>query len=253
MTDTQITQDMLHAYVDGQLDPSDMAQVETYLADNPDMLDELADWAEQNNDIRALYPAPDHAIQLPETPAAQVAANSPRAPFGAIAASVAMLAIGAGLGWYTRGNTQQDTEILVAGLVSEAVNAHAVYSVDPHRAVEVKASEEALLVSWLSNRVGQQLTAPDLTANGFELVGGRLLAVSEGPAAQFMYENAAGTRITLFAARGNGTQMAEFSYEQKGDTGTFTWADENLRYAIIGDIPREDLNALAIRVYEAFS
>ena len=152
-----------------------------------------------------------------------------------------------------RGVAPQNTDIMVAGLVQEAITAHAVYTADPNRPVEVKAEDEDLLIRWLSNRVGEQLSAPDLTANGFELVGGRLLSVADGPAAQFMYENAAGTRITLFAVRSNNSQLAEFTFRQNGKINSFYWQDEHLRYAIVGNLPRNDLNKLAIRVFEAFS
>jgi hypothetical protein len=35
--------------------------------------------------------------------------------------------------------------------------------------------QEAHLIQWLSKRLGRQLIAPDLTAGGFQLMGGRLL------------------------------------------------------------------------------
>ena len=250
MTQPQVTTDMLHAFVDGQLDDADMALVETYLAENPDRAAEVADWAAQNDALRTLFPAPDMPIDLPET--AQ-AANTPRAPMRAIAASVAILGVGIALGWMGRGIAPQNTDLMVAGLVQEAITAHAVFTADPHRPVEVKADEEELLIRWLSNRVGEQLAAPDLSANGFDLVGGRLLSVAEGPAAQFMYENTAGTRITLFAVRSDNSQMAEFTFKQNDETNSFYWQDDHLRYAIVGDLPRDELSKLAVRVFEAFS
>ncbi len=246
---TQVTTDMLHAFVDGQLDGADMALVEAYLADNPDRAAEVADWAAQNDALRSLFPAPDMPIDLPAMPAA----NTPRAPMRAIAASVAILGVGITLGWMGRGIAPQNTDLLVAGLVQEAITAHAVFTADPHRPVEIGADEEDLLIRWLSNRVGEQLAAPDLTTNGFDLVGGRLLSVADGPAAQFMYENATGVRITLFAVHSDNSQMAEFTFKQNGKTNSFYWQDDRLRYAIIGDLPRDELSKLAIRVFEAFS
>ena len=250
MTQPHVTTEMLHAFVDGQLDDADMALVEAHLADNPDRAEEVADWAAQNDAIRALFPAPDMPIGLPEM---APAANTDRAPWRTIAASVAILAVGVALGWAGRGAAPQNMQIQVAGLVSEAIAAHAVFTADPHRPVEVKADEEDLLIRWLSNRVGEQLSAPDLSANGFELVGGRLLSAVEGPAAQFMYENTNGTRITLFAVRSDNSQMAEFEFKNDGNTNSFYWQDENLRFALVGDLPRHELNQLAIRVYQNFS
>ncbi len=250
MTRPNVTTDMLHAFVDGQLNDADMALVESYLAENPDRAEEVADWAAQNDAIRELFPALDMPIELPEI--SQVA-NTNRAPWRAIAASVAILAVGIALGWTGRGAAPQNTEIQVAGLVNEAIAAHAVFTADPNRPVEIKASDEDLLIRWLSNRVGEKLSAPDLSANGFALVGGRLLSATEGPAAQFMYENAAGTRITLFAVRSDNSQKAEFEFKNDGDTNSFYWQDENLRFALVGDLPRDQLNKIAVQVYQAFS
>ncbi len=247
MTTPTVTTEMLHAFVDGHLSDADRARVEAHLATHPEQAAEVADWIAQNDALRSLFPAPDQAIPLPEIPEA---ANNPRAPWRMVAASVAMLGIGVALGWAGRGQVPVDPAPLdVAGLVQEAMVAHAVYSADPHRPVEVAASEEALLIRWLSNRVGEQLSAPDLRANGFDLVGGRLLAVAEGPAAQFMYQNADGVRITLFAVRSDNSMMAEFQFRQNGSTNSFYWQDDHLRYAIIGDLPRNDLAEIATRVY----
>lgn len=247
MTDhTHVTEDMLHAFVDGQLSDEDMQKVEAYLNENPERAIEISDWSSQNESIRALYPEPNQIFQIPDEK------QPTRVPWMAIAASITLLWVGVGLGWYSKTVLTKDAHVF-ASVVSEAISAHAVYSIDPHRPVEVAASEEALLVRWLSKRVGSQLAAPDLRENGFELVGGRLLSVTDGPAAQFMYENKEGRRITLFAVKAANTQLASFTYQQDGDTGSFYWADENLKYAIIGKIKREQLNEIAVQVYNQLS
>lgn len=250
MMQPEITTEMLHAFVDGQLNDADMVLVETYLANNPDRAAEMADWQAQNDAIRALFPANEAPIELP------VAANFVRAPLGAIAASIAILAVGIAIGWAGRGQIPQNTEITeitVAGLVQDAISAHAVFTSDANRPVEIGADQEELLIGWLSKRVGVQLSAPDLSANGYVLVGGRLLPSVEGPAAQFMYENQAGLRITLFAARADNSQMAQFTFQKNAKMNSFYWQDEHMRYAIVGDLPRRELNTLAIRVYQSFS
>jgi len=56
-------------------------------------------------------------------------------------------------------------------------------------------------VAWLSKRVGTQLQAPDFSAQGFELLGGRLLTGETGPVAQFMYQDKIERRVTLYVRR----------------------------------------------------
>lgn len=242
----QITDDILHAFVDGQLSDQERNAVEDFLNENPDRALEVADWAEQNEVIRALFPETENLLNV------SLPAHSKSPPWMAIAASITFLWIGVGLGWYGHSRFNNNVEH-VATIVQEAVAAHAVYSIDPHRPVEIAANEEALLVRWLSKRVGSQLAAPDLSKQGFDLVGGRLLSVMEGPAAQFMYQDSKGQRITLFAVKGGSGQMASFTYQEDGKTNSFYWEDENLRYAIIGDIARATLNILAVQIYNQLS
>ncbi len=51
---------------------------------------------------------------------------------------------------------------------------------------------------WLSKRLDRPLKVPALGAQGYELVGGRLLPGDTGARAQFIYQNGAGQRITLY-------------------------------------------------------
>jgi anti-sigma factor RsiW len=60
----------------------------------------------------------------------------------------------------------------------------------------------------LSKRLGRQLVVPDLAVAGFRLMGGRLLPAEDGPAAQFMYENANRDRLTLYLRAGVGDETA---------------------------------------------
>ena len=251
---TDVSDDMLHAYIDGQLPPEDMDRIEAWMAENPEKAEEVLSWAEQNAALRTLFPAREEPVPLPRlAPEEPAPANVNTAPsgvsWGALAATIAALAVGLGGGWLARG-TVGPSETEMATLVREAVAAHVVYAADPHRPVEIGGNEEETLVRWLSNRVGRQLEAPDLSGQGFELVGGRLLSVTEGPAAQFMYENAEGRRITLFASQAATGQLASFTFNTTGDEGSFYWEDENLSYAIVGDVGRDGLNQLATAVFQ---
>ena len=85
-----------------------------------------------------------------------------------------------------------------SGFARRAAVAHAVYSTDQRRPVEVAADHEEQLVTWLSKRIGTQVNAPRLQSVGYALEGGRLLPGDSGPVAQFMYQDSAGQRLTLY-------------------------------------------------------
>lgn len=81
-----------------------------------------------------------------------------------------------------------------------------------------------------------------IQARGFQLVGGRLLPAASGPGAQFMYQDAAGTRLTLYLgapdARYAGTA---FRYAREDGLGVFYWVEGPFAYALSGPQPRAEL------------
>jgi anti-sigma factor RsiW len=135
-------------------------------------------------------------------------------------------------------------------LASRGISAHRVYTVEVRHAVEVTAAEEAHLTSWLSKRLDHQLKAPDLTSAGFRLVGGRMLPNNGKPAAQFMYEDGSGRRLTLYVARCQPNRVTAFRYERQDGVGAFYWMDGSIGYAVIGDGEREALHTVASAVYD---
>src|SRR5262249_10673797 len=71
------------------------------------------------------------------------------------------------------------------------------------------------------------------------------------PAAQFMYQDASGQRVTLYLKHmpeGRG-QESQFRYEQAGKICVFTWIDDRVAYALAAEMPREQHLALAEVIY----
>ena len=80
-------------------------------------------------------------------------------------------------------------------------------------------------------------------------MGGRLLPAEDGPAAQFMYENGTGERLTLYLRSGIGDETA-FRYHGEGGIGAFYWSDEGFGYAIAARADRCPLLRIAEIVYQ---
>ncbi|MCC8391182.1 anti-sigma factor [Paraburkholderia sp. MMS20-SJTR3] len=137
-----------------------------------------------------------------------------------------------------------------AGFAQRADVAYAVYSPERRHPVEVAASEEEHLINWLSKRLNRPLSVPSLQEYGYSLVGGRLLPGEAGPAAQFMYENQAGARLTLYVAGGTQDQTA-FRLLRDGNRRTFYWVSDGMGYALSGAIAEGKLRAIAIDVCSA--
>ncbi len=169
------------------------------------------------------------------------------------AAALVYVVVGVAIGWWLHGIPLPDTEIATFP-VEQAANAHAVYTPEVLHPVEVTSEQEAHLVKWLSKRLGAPVQAPNLAQLGYRLVGGRLLPAPSGAAAQFMFENQHGMRLTLYVVR-NADAGADtaFRFAQHGDIRLFYWIDGPLGYALVGEVERENLLEIANAVYHAIN
>ncbi|MBL8389126.1 MAG: anti-sigma factor [Hydrogenophaga sp.] len=247
-----VTDAELHAWVDGQL-PADRADaVSAWLLHHPDDARRVQEWQAQRTALQGLLRG---VLDEPVPLALARATRPPRRAVWpqALAASV-LLALGFAGGWW--GHTARDPAARLAaatpGFVQEARVAHAVYTPEKRHPVEVGAAEQAHLVQWLSKRLGTPLTAPLLQEQGFSLIGGRLLPGQNSEArALFMYESAAGERITLHvsALGEQAGQDSAFRFYRVGETETFYWVDRHMGYALSGNLPRERLAVLADAAY----
>ena len=189
----------LHAYADGRLDAAARAAVEARLASDPAAARQVADWQRQNDMLRTLYgPAANEPV--PSRLDIHRIARQGRSDIGRwgrmAAAAVLLLAVGAAGGWYGRGGLEPARPAETT-LAAEAMTAHQVYSGEVVHPVEVWAGEKDHLKTWLSKRLARPLAIPDLGEGGLTLVGGRLLPAANGPAAQVMYQDETGSRVTL--------------------------------------------------------
>lgn len=248
-----ISEDELHAYVDGRLPGERIATVEAWLAANPEAAAELGRWSAQNEGIRALFGSTPQA--RPADIALLAPARSPNLQLSrpvALAVACLLVAIGAGLG-LGAARLFDGAEARVAMLDSlpyASRTNYLVYASEVRHPVEVRADEEAHLVAWLGKRLGGDLPAPDLTPQGFSLVGGRLVSFSGGPGALLMYEDADGKRVTLLVGRNETNTQTGFMFDVDGAVRTFYWIDGPRGYALSGELDRARLEAVAHEVYE---
>ncbi|CUW40521.1 Predicted transmembrane transcriptional regulator [Magnetospirillum sp. XM-1] len=247
-----VSDDDLLSYVDGFLDPGRVDEVEAWLAANPRDAERVRQWREQVDGLHRLFdPVLDETVPDRLGVAAVKAGARARwlGPLLRVAAMVLLVLAGGAGGWWLRGGTGGPAATPGAMVAAEALSAHVVFAAEIRHPVEVAAGERAHLVAWLSKRLGAELKVPDLSAAGFSLVGGRLLPASSGPAAQFMYENSDGRRVTLYLRRNTeGTETA-FRFAAQGRVEAFYWLDGPLGYALSGDVDRERLMDMAKAVY----
>lgn len=247
MTVTRITENDLHAYVDGQLAQERRAEVEAHIATNPDVAERLAAYLRHDETLRARFdpvldePVPDRLTERRPRPGRVMR----------YAAVAGWFALGGIAGWHLHGSKGAALSSDPPGWARRAAVAHAVYSPEVRHPVEVGADQEAHLVAWLSKRLGAPLRIPHLNGLGYGLVGGRLLPGDQGPVAQFMYQDGRGQRLTLYV-RTNREQGGEtaFRFAQEGSVRMFYWIDRGLGLALSGEIGKDELLRVATVVYQ---
>lgn len=252
-----VTEDALHALADGRLDPARAAEVAAALADRPEDARRVADYQRINAALHAQFdPVLAEAIpaRLRRRPkprwTALVLGGGWRSVAAGIAAAVLLLSVGGVGGWYAR-DAATAARQEQAAIVRPAALAHRIYVAEVRHPVEVRAEEEHL-VRWLSSRLKIPLKTPKLDTAGFRLMGGRLLPTDRGNAAQFMYEDTQGRRLTLYIRSDlSGNRETAFRYAQDDSgVGMFYWIDGAKGYAITAQMPRAELLDLSKKVYE---
>ena len=261
----------LHAWLDGELAPQRQAEVEAWLQANPEEAARVRLWAADRELMRARLsgvldePVPAALEQLVWRRTGAATA------WQRWAAALAVFALGGSLGAALTWRVQGTASVLAGaepGWVRRAAVAHAVYVPEVRHPVEVVATEERHLSGWLTKRLDVPVKVFDLRAQGFELVGGRLLPDAAGPSAQLMYQAIAGSpgaaaadagakpvRVTVYLRKPDRATPAAFRYEQQGELGLFYWVEGATAqggacgYALVGALPRERLLALAEAIY----
>jgi anti-sigma factor RsiW len=241
-----VTEDELHAFVDGELPANRRADVEAWLAIHPEDAARVAAWRSQAELIKGRY----GGLAGEPTPSRFEIDRITRAarPWRriAVAAAVAAFVLGGTGGWFGRGAWEGVPA--VRAVAAEAIEAHKLYVVEVRHPVEVSA-DASHLMGWLSKRVGHELRAPDLQQFGLKLIGGRLLPGSKGAAAFFMYEGPSGERFTLYCARAS-TPDTALRYRASGPVAAFYWIEGEFGYVMTGPADRERLQKVAERAYE---
>src|SRR5262245_10261371 len=138
---TSVTEDELHAYVDGELPADRRDAVEAWLEAHPDDAAQISAWRAQADAIRARY---GDIVNEPVPASLRVdrlARTGRRAVLGwTTAAAIVAFLLGGAAGWFVR-----DASLVAPGRIdaftTEALSAHRLYIAEVRHPIEVKAGE----------------------------------------------------------------------------------------------------------------
>ena len=248
MNDQRIDDSELHALVDGELDAARQAEVEAWLSENPEAAKRVARYRAQNAGLHALFDGvlnEDLPPPIVDALAGRRRQWLPRS--AAIAAGIALLLTGAVAGWVVRGEVRLGSEdaaqvaqatppIDTQELMVRAAMAHVVSSDEDLR---LAAPDDAGDIGqYVSTRMGERVRVPQLTSLGYRLVGSRVLPDTGGPAAQFVFEDSDGERVSLYV-RSETAGGVDITYALADDLSMFYWNDSEHSYALVRELEDE--------------
>jgi len=245
---------LLHAYIDGELDPAKTLELEAHLAENPSVraacerlremsaaIRDKADyhaapaWLEAR--VRAAIPSGPENVSARSawwrwlTPAGAVAADwlRPAASFAAVALVTWVVALG----------TMRPSE---DERITQEVLASHVRSTLASRFYDVASSDQHTVKPWLSARLPFSPPVADLSASGFELVGGRLDYIGAQPVAVLVYKRRAHL-IDVFVwpveAQKTGQTLVRDGFNIEH------FAKNGMDYWLVSDLSRNELDDFA--------
>jgi anti-sigma factor RsiW len=244
-----VSEDELHAYVDGELPAERRGAVESWLTTHPEDAAKIAAWRKQAELIKARYGAVADEEIPPHLDIMRMARRRRSAWIAAAAAAAVILFVTGGfVGWVVRG-VESPSPSDLSRFTADALEAYRLYVVEVRHPVEVPGDQRPHLVEWLSKRLGSPVLAPQLEKMGLKLVGGRLLPGPTGATAFFMYEGPSGERFTLYCGH-TGDRETALRYTAGDQNAAYYWVDQNVAYVLSGPAERDKLRDIAQAAYE---
>jgi len=247
MTSKPITEDDLHAYVDGRLDETRSAEVAAYLEKHRDQAARFGAYSGQRGLLRAaLDPVAEEPVPTRLNLNHMIATrrNNRVSAWRVAAAAVVLLAVGGSGGWFMRDMMAPQNEGVVA-LAREASDSFSTYAADRIRPVEVRSNNTLELVDWATERMGRKPVLPDLSKSGYRLMGGRVVSTPHGAGLMLMYDDDNGTRLVMLMRPMRIDMEKGMTPHSDSRVDGWSWAANGMGYSLVGSLPSSALHPLA--------
>jgi anti-sigma factor RsiW len=232
---------LVHAYLDGELDPANALALETRMANDP----ALAAERDRIEALRAVVRERLPREPLPPGLRARIEASvgARRAPpqfsWRALAASIALTAVVAGA----------STSVLLSpntadNMGRDAVVAGHIRSLMAPQPFDVASSDKHTVKPWFYGKISEAPRVVDLAKADFPLAGGRLDVVGQTVVPTLVYRHAKHlVSLTAMPAPGRGGSAPVLG--KAGGYNTLSWTEDEVTYWAISDIEPADLKTFA--------
>jgi anti-sigma factor RsiW len=229
----------LNAYCDGELDLASAAAFERRLAEDATLRAEYTRLMSLRQAFRSLPPSEMPAglqarilsnLDAAERPNRITALRQRSWSMQALAAAAVFGAVISSSVMMTLDYFDQRQEV-----ASQVVAGH-IRSLLAPQPFDVASSDRHTVKPWFTSRLPESPQVPDLAAQGFTLLGGRVDVIGHAPVATIVYKHAAHTvSLTTLRSGQSVSDQAVAGYNVR------SWSDPDFTYVAVSDLPAADL------------
>jgi anti-sigma factor RsiW len=227
---------LIHAYLDGELDPVDALEMERRISADPALAAECERIKALRSAMQANFPrqAPPAALRARIESQIGIGKAASAPSWRALAASIAIAALlASGSTWLALDRYRQDP---VPAIV---VAAHVRGLMAPS-ATDVTSSDTHTVKPWFSGRIPQAPRVIDLAGAGFPLAGGRIDVIGRAPSPTLVYTRRKHVISVIAVAAPGEADSAPTNIGADG-YNIIRWTEGGVTYWAVSDLNSKEL------------
>jgi anti-sigma factor RsiW len=244
----------LAAYVDGELDPRQLREIDRLLTSDPQARHKVRRMRETTALLRAAC-AESHFQKVPDNLRALVEKRSApaRVPWlrRMMAASILLISLAGADHVLDHHVWPTENTVAVAdsrgAMLDEIAAYHLVYARQTEHLAEVPAERREHIEAWLGSLLNRTLKVPDLSSQGLKFEGARLLAIDAHPVAQLLWSREGGDPVAICVTFGT-PERKPLDIERHRGLNVGAWDENGYTYVVVGAITEDSVRRIAAKV-----
>jgi len=233
----------LDSYLDGELESGEMAKLDSHLRECSECAAEglrRLQWKKSIQSAAARRYLADPKLR--ERVQKKFSREKPvRRWWPAYAVTMAILIVLAGIAILREGSRQERN----SRILSEVADLH-VSTLASSNPVDVVSTDRHTVKPWFAGRIPFTFDLPELQGTPFELVGGRVSYLEQSPGAELIFRvRKHQISVFIFQERAIPGRLPKVGPIDARSFHLDTWTHNELRYFVIGDAARDDIQALS--------